>query len=210
MPEERQGHCVVQIDDCKVAVIGGCANADCSVTASPFIQVYNFEDSSWEQGPEWNENTMAFTACSKVTDMKTFETIVIIGCTTHDAGNNAGNNVLTWNTNTNKVEVSITNYLRHMRQMRHIFQCTISISKLQTSDIKCPMKQGGSQIAAGQFKEMNEHHLVFANSDNAEIYDFNLVNGFAKITDSREPHIGGGLVVTKHRNMPCTYKSNIF
>ena len=46
----RYDHCTVQIDDCRAAVIGG--TADGTTNVSPLIEVYNFEDHAWEDGPE--------------------------------------------------------------------------------------------------------------------------------------------------------------
>ncbi len=57
--EKRYGHCMVQIDDCKVAVIGGFTGYDSADPALPiqvpddnFIDVFDTEDYNWEYGPE--------------------------------------------------------------------------------------------------------------------------------------------------------------
>ncbi len=51
MRSPRSGHCMVQIDDCRVAVIGG-SNQNDPATFT-FIDVYDFEDHSWHEGPRY-------------------------------------------------------------------------------------------------------------------------------------------------------------
>ncbi len=51
----RYGHCMVQIDDCKVAVIGGSADIVTAISRNPpehVIDVYNLGKGKWEPGPE--------------------------------------------------------------------------------------------------------------------------------------------------------------
>ncbi len=53
----RWEHCMVQIDDCKVAVIGGFSGLDSSgasmqVPADQFIHIFDTEEYKWENGPE--------------------------------------------------------------------------------------------------------------------------------------------------------------
>ena len=43
----RAGHCSVQIDNCKAAVIGGNV-----MDPDPFIDVYDFVDGRWYEGPK--------------------------------------------------------------------------------------------------------------------------------------------------------------
>ncbi len=49
LPYPRYGHCMVQIDDCKVAIIGGYDDGGNAITQ---IQVYNIDDASYEDGPK--------------------------------------------------------------------------------------------------------------------------------------------------------------
>ncbi len=55
LPLERWEHCAVQIDDCKVAVIGGFIGVgeEGSVQVPPdqFIHILDTEDFNWEVGP---------------------------------------------------------------------------------------------------------------------------------------------------------------
>ncbi len=52
----RDNHCMVQIDDCRVAIIGGYTGIDANGTgirvgADNFIDIFNTEDSTWNYGP---------------------------------------------------------------------------------------------------------------------------------------------------------------
>jgi hypothetical protein len=47
MPNERFDHCMVQINDCEIALIGG----ETSGGSSDSIDIYNFKTNTWREGP---------------------------------------------------------------------------------------------------------------------------------------------------------------
>ncbi len=51
MREPRALHCMVQIDDCKIAIIGGVVDGSEEPFPNNFIDVYDTEKGSWEVGP---------------------------------------------------------------------------------------------------------------------------------------------------------------
>ncbi len=51
MPTPRADHCSVQVGNCKGAVIGGTSGPGPADPFIPFIEVYDFEDGHWYEGP---------------------------------------------------------------------------------------------------------------------------------------------------------------
>lgn len=56
MPNERSGHCMVQINDCEVAFIGGSSESISTTTtigALDTVDIYNFVENTWRAGPTY-------------------------------------------------------------------------------------------------------------------------------------------------------------
>ena len=49
LPEEREKHCQVQINDCEIAFIGG--QVDAETTATDTIEIWNWKEHTWRTGP---------------------------------------------------------------------------------------------------------------------------------------------------------------
>ena len=101
--QPRQGHCTVQLDDCRVAVIGGWTSSAFAtpIPALPVIDIYNAKTGVWHDGPEL-PGPLIFSACSKVLDLKTFQPVVVIGCAMPDTSRD----VFVWDLTDNSVKES--------------------------------------------------------------------------------------------------------
>jgi len=100
MPVPRSGHCMVQINEDEVALIGG-SELQSNLTYYDSIDIYNFEENTWREGPQLAE-AIQLPACGMVRDRIYFDDKVVIGCGSNTA------NLQMWSLASN--EVSLTDF----------------------------------------------------------------------------------------------------
>jgi len=100
MPVPRSGHCMVQINEDEVALIGG-SELQSNLTYYDSIDIYNFEENTWREGPQLAE-AIQLPACGMVRDRIYFDDKVVIGCGSNTA------NLQMWSLDSN--EVSLTDF----------------------------------------------------------------------------------------------------
>lgn len=184
LPEPVIRHCLVQINDCEVALIGGHRFDQGSY--SNRIDIYNFETRSWRLGPSLIRGRVEHV-CARIRDVRTHNQLVVIACGTALDGTGAPEpteDVEVWDTVTGDIFV-------------------INDSPHFGGNYDCP-----SENFLDWADELTPYQIVMGNgndgtSSSTEISLFTMERGFEVVADFSVGRVGSTGAVIPRGYMEC-------
>lgn len=160
LPQPMRQHCMIQISNCEVAIIGGSRGHSSQMhTISDEINIYNLETRAWRQGPRLL-SPRSYHRCIRLKDTDSGHPLIVMACG-EDTDNYLLNTVEIWDTVTDDIRPS-----KHM----------------------CPEPYEEPKYFFDIMDTFNDYEGVFANGNKGnsttttnKIYAFTLEGGFQHI-----------------------------
>ena len=102
-PVEIFGHCIVQINDCEVALIGGTVGPTDTTALNDKIHIYNLKSNTWREKP--NPFVMNNPSCTKILEKTTSQSKILFGCGVSTSDAPDAPNVYEWELSTDRINV---------------------------------------------------------------------------------------------------------